>query len=306
MCRIWVFKFIQNCIYLPFLCYLFFTTSRLSSLHADKQTLNDLSSDHSPVLLRLDTIPKLVQPPPGLIRGPKDWKLFQTLLEQMATNQIPSDKCILNQFTRKLKTELQKLRSDRLQNWKQINLESNLQNFSTYKTVSHTLQRDNGSWAKSNEVKVELFTSYLCTVFNLHSDIVGSSQVLHVTNDLNAPLPLSLPPIAFHPKEIAFIIKQLPKKKSPGHDLITPAILRNLPQKSILYATQIYNAVLRTTYFPLLWKLSIIRMIPKPSKPGHLPFSILPFTYYLKLRSYLSERFFRVSENLCFKIFNYY
>ncbi|KAL1116519.1 hypothetical protein AAG570_004991 [Ranatra chinensis] len=58
-------------------------------------------------------------------------------------------------------------------------------------------------------------------------------------------------------------------------------ILRHLPRRAILFLTYLYNAILRTTYFPLLWKFAHIKMIPKPNKlhtepSAYRPISLLP------------------------------
>ena len=81
-----------------------------------------------------------------------------------------------------------------------------------------------------------------------------------------------LPPKAFNPKDVEYIIhKYHPQKKTPGFDLITPRILHHLPPKGIIFLTYIFNSVLRTTYFPTSWKLAVILMIPKPKKHPDLP-----------------------------------
>ena len=92
---------------------------------------------------------------------------------------------------------------------------------------------------------------------------------------------------------MALILNVLPKnktsspqkhtlRKSPGFDLITAEVARCLPKRAIVFLTHIYNAVLRLSYFPLLWKFSKIILFPKPNKPPDLvtsyrPISLLPF-----------------------------
>jgi len=46
---------------------------------------------------------------------------------------------------------------------------------------------------------------------------------------------MSLPAKNTSPGEIEHIIKQLPIKKSPGHDLISNVITKNLPKKIIIF-----------------------------------------------------------------------
>jgi hypothetical protein len=97
------------------------------------------------------------------------------------------------------------------------------------------------------------------------------------------------PPRAFSPGEVYFNIKKLPGKKSPGFDLITAEVIKNLPKKSILFLTQIYNAMLRLSYFPILWKYSTIILILKPKKPPDSPASYRPISL-LPILSKLFEK----------------
>jgi len=77
------------------------------------------------------------------------------------------------------------------------------------------------------------------------------------------------------------IIKKLPTKKAPGHDLISNFIVKNLPNKAVLFLALIFNFLLRLSYFPGTWKYTNIILISKPDKPPELPtfyrpISILP------------------------------
>jgi len=42
--------------------------------------------------------------------------------------------------------------------------------------------------------------------------------------------------------------------------------LKELPDLNTYYFTQLFNAILRTGYFPSQWKVIQIIMIPKPNK----------------------------------------
>lgn len=70
-----------------------------------------------------------------------------------------------------------------------------------------------------------------------------------------------------NPDEINTIIKSIPVKKFPGHDLITDYIVKSLPRKAIVYLSHLYNAILRLFFFPSSWKHSIVILIIKPNKP---------------------------------------
>jgi hypothetical protein len=66
---------------------------------------------------------------------------------------------------------------------------------------------------------------------------------------------MSLPAKNTSPGEIEHIIKQLPIKKSPGHDLISNVITKNLPKNIIIFLSHIFNVIFRLLYFPNTWKL---------------------------------------------------
>uniref|UniRef100_A0A2S2QYG7 Putative RNA-directed DNA polymerase n=1 Tax=Sipha flava TaxID=143950 RepID=A0A2S2QYG7_9HEMI len=83
------------------------------------------------------------------------------------------------------------------------------------------------------------------------------------------------------PSEVLHIIKKLNNNKAPGHDLITNRMIKNLPKKSIILLTFIYNSILRLSYISPSWKYSIIILIHKSDKPENLlssfqPISLLP------------------------------
>lgn len=85
---------------------------------------------------------------------------------------------------------------------------------------------------------------------------------------------MSLSPKHTSPAEVHYTISKLPRKKSPGNDLITSEILKQLPQKVIVLITYIFNSI----YFPILWKYSSIILILKPKKPPDLPSSYRPIS----------------------------
>jgi hypothetical protein len=66
-------------------------------------------------------------------------------------------------------------------------------------------------------------------------------------------------------------IKKLPNKKSPGHDLITNAILKKIPIKAITYLSILFNSLIRIGHFPTEWKKATIIMIKKPGKDNTNP-----------------------------------
>jgi hypothetical protein len=104
---------------------------------------------------------------------------------------------------------------------------------------------------RTNKEKTNLFADYLATVFTPNIDNNNEDDV---ETFLNASCQLSLPTRAFTPTEVRNIINLLNPHKAPGYDLITGALLKNLPQMAIVLLTTIYNSMLRLCYFPVQWK----------------------------------------------------
>lgn len=63
-----------------------------------------------------------------------------------------------------------------------------------------------------------------------------------------------------------FIIKKLKLKNAPGYDLITGAIIKQLPDKAIIYLTYIFNAILHIEHFSSRWNVLPILLVQKSEK----------------------------------------
>jgi hypothetical protein len=71
-------------------------------------------------------------------------------------------------------------------------------------------------------------------------------------------------------------IKALNIKNSPGPDLVTPKMLKELPRKGLIPLLYIFNGILRTQYWPRVLKTVEIIVIPKPGKDLIDPTSYRP------------------------------
>jgi hypothetical protein len=323
----------------------FIASSSFSNISHQLLNMDYPTSDHSPILLILDTVPIPTPPKPSLINGPLDIKKFQHHIEhnislniplknttdidqavQTLTKAIqnaawnsttyrrpsqrgapvlplemrklimkkrrarakwqdsryPSDKTECNRLTRQLTAAISDYKTRQYNDYTESltttdkSLWTATRQILRYKTVPCPILQNNGQWAKSDEEKAEEFATHLSRIFTPHPEILDPSHVAHVDSILSTPLQMSLPPKAFCPSDILHTIKTLKKKKAPGYDLITSEILSLLPRKAIILLTYIFNAILRTTYFPVMWKFSTITMIPKSNKPSHLPNSYRP------------------------------
>lgn len=108
--------------------------------------------------------------------------------------------------------------------------------------------------------------------------IIFFSQIKLKKSTASYPLPMTLPPKHIRPSEVEYAILHSARRKTPGFDLITAEIASRLPKKTLLLLTHIYNSMLRLTYFPILWKFSVIVMILKPNKPPDSPESYRPIS----------------------------
>lgn len=311
--------------------------------------VQDLSSDHSPVVFVLNNAPVATTPPPSLTSGFIDWENFRTHLNatldldvplrtvtdlddaverftksvQTAAwrsssarprkiifrptypmeirqlirqkrrarhvwqyTRLPADKMEFNRLNNRLKKELQLLRNDRFDNY--LSSLAGDDNESLWKAtkritkqpIMHSPILYENIWAKTDSDKAMALSKHLETTFQPHNeqDIEFGNNV---RSRLEEPLQLSPPPILFSLNDIRQAVKQLPLKKSPGFDLITSKIVQELPEIALRYIQLLYNAVLRTSYFPQEWKVAIVVLFPKPAKPPQLvtsyrPISLLP------------------------------
>lgn len=202
-------------------------------------------------------------------------------------SHLPSDKKTYNNLSSSLKNTLRKHNSDNYQKYLNSLTSSNnslwkaTKNILKQKNIASPLRYPDNSMATTSVDKANLFASDLETRFSPHSDIFDITNLSLVESSLNQTLPMSLPTYHTSPSEIQFIIKKLSNNKSPGHDLITNRIIKQLPKKAIIHLSHIFNSILRLSYIPHTWKHSLIVLIHKTGKPSDLtssyrPISLLP------------------------------
>ena len=185
--------------------------------------------------------------------------------------RTPSDHHRFNLLSRQLHSKLSSLRSNRFDSYLSSLSTHNRSLWTATKqllgfhSVSSPLQRSDGSWAQSDQEKAEEFASHLLSTFQPHPHIQDPAHSKFLHEFLDSPLELSPPPSAISPVDVTYIIDHLPLRKAPGFDLVTAKVLRHLPRKAIVFLSYLYNSILRTTFFPILWKFSTIKLLPKPN-----------------------------------------
>jgi hypothetical protein len=98
---------------------------------------------------------------------------------------------------------------------------------------------------------------------------------------LETPYQLEPPIPRLTRTDIQTAINHLNPKKSPGYNLISGKILKELPIIGTKYLTQLFNTIMLLNYLPTQRKVARIILILKPGKPPHAlpsyrPISLLP------------------------------
>lgn len=196
----------------------------------------------------------------------------------------PIDKNILNNKTQRLNREIRKIKEESINTYlKELTAGSETE-YSLWKATKRLkrpiiqappIRKEDGSWARDNKQKAEIFANHLEQVFKPNA-IEENTVLQAVENHEEEEIKL------ITPKEVAKVIKtNLNPKKAPGFDLITGEILKQLPKKGIVKLTYLFNAAARLKYVPYIWKVAEVIMILKPGKPpngvkSYRPISLLP------------------------------
>lgn len=208
---------------------------------------------------------------------------------QNSRNQ--ADKTNFNRASRQLKRLLHNLKNDWFQEFTSNLTPTEATEYSLWKVTKSInqprspippLSKPDGSWAKNKVEKTRLFAEHFKQVFKPNPVDANFDIRPEVEEFLDSAHQLSLPIRPFKSSEVQNVItNELNPKKAPGYDLITGRILKELPRKAIVFLTMLFNAVLRTEYFPSQWKVAQIIVILKPGKPAnqvtsYRPISLLP------------------------------
>lgn len=198
------------------------------------------------------------------------------------TTRDPAHKTIFNKRCKELKEMLYKIKNETFTTLL-LSLDATRDtNYSLWKVAKATkrppsyvppIRTRTNTWARSEQEKADTFAEHLENVFtsnNISSDIQPT-----ITNTTGNKIKLT------SPTEVQDIIKKLKPRKAPGHDMLTAEILKELPMKAFVMLTYIFNAAIRTNYFPKQWKVAKVTMLPKPGKPlddpkSYRPISLLP------------------------------
>lgn len=204
--------------------------------------------------------------------------------------RFPEDKRRLNKASKDLKILIQSQKEHDLECFLRKLDTTQSSNYSLWKankkvnsTISFQspLRKHDNTWAKTPIEKAEVFANHLKTVFSINDERNELENENAVTNFLQETHQMELPIRKFTRSEITAVISRLKDGKAPGYDLITPKVLKELPNEAIIFIMHLFNACITKCIFPAQWKVAEIKMILKPGKPGedvksYRPISLLP------------------------------
>lgn len=198
----------------------------------------------------------------------------------------PTVKKIYKSLSNKLRYKLNELRD---QQWtdRLIDAESDNTMTKIFKIARHirtpkphptSLQAPDGTKTYNPKTKSKIFADMLQERFTN----TPPQNYEDLSNFLSLK-PYTSPPDAYDISldELCDTIRLTSPRTSPGIDRITYEALKNLPKKTLLSITDIFNSCIACGYFPDNWKLAKIIMIHKPKKKpsnpvNHRPISLLP------------------------------
>lgn len=208
----------------------------------------------------------------------------------MATRS-PQDRARFNEAVRNLKDVLSNEKNQAIQNYLEGLSPTEATDHSLWKATAKIrktqdfvppIRKNDGSWARTDKEKANVFAEHLANVFQPFPSEISQEEDDAIISVLEHPYQMAPPIKAIKLSEVKNMIRRnLNPKKAPGYDLITGAIIKQLPDKALVAITHIFNAVLRTGHFPSQWKVAQIILIPKPGKPAeeatsYRPISLLP------------------------------
>ncbi|GFY15748.1 RNA-directed DNA polymerase from mobile element jockey [Trichonephila clavipes] len=147
-------------------------------------------------------------------------------------------------------------------------------------TIRHRNRGALGSIAVAPIEKAEVIADSLQKQFEPNTDVENPRFFAHIQRKvqrfLDSPTCMDLEKTS--PSEIQGFIKNLKPNKSPGIDLITNRFLKNLPTKFIIFIALLFNMLLENCYFPKSWRMSVMIPSLKPNSDDSNPQNYRPIS----------------------------
>ncbi|GFW03446.1 probable RNA-directed DNA polymerase from transposon X-element [Trichonephila clavipes] len=279
------------------------------------RVINDLSSDHYPVILEINLITSIIKNPEQLSTN---WFNFKFALNKkpLPTVELTSNDNIelaiseLNQNFTEAFVEASKPKfnnapkilspeikfkiyeRNRLRKfWQRTRCPSI---YSQFRTLSREIAKDIQAYSRVQwEKHIEALSPIDNTLWRkssfLHSlqeqfepNHVAGRELFdqrindEVNNFINTPHVQEIEPTT--PTEVLSYVQRLKTRKSPGLDQISNRMIKNLLLKLLLFITLLINQLFKNNYFPNSWKTAVVIPILKPDKDSALPSNYRPIS----------------------------
>ncbi|GFS73368.1 nucleic-acid-binding protein from transposon X-element [Trichonephila clavipes] len=251
----------------------------------DINSVNDLSSDHNPVLIDLalnNSLPKNLR-----TLKSTNWIKFQ----EIVFNSIPGNPIIdtnnidnaINNFTGMITSAISATTVTKVISTPHLRLPHRIRELIKIKNrfpdYYPPLAGRNGILYSDDE-KAEEFKNNLEATFQANAEPYNDQIIELVeseTSDFLANSSRQVPPLTSL-AEISKIINKLQNKKASGPDNIPNYALKLLPLNAITHLTKIINTCLKHRFFPSLWKSANVIMLPKPNQNHKLAQNYRPIS----------------------------
>lgn len=200
-------------------------------------------------------------------------------------SRYPDDKVRFNRLSNQLKKRIKEIKNEALCRFlSNLTADENTE-YSLWKAAKKIkrpkiqnppLKMENGLWATNSMQKANLFAKYLAGVFSPFPKSTDQENISSL--DRNDKKDIQFVTL----KELKNMIRcNISAKKSPGYDLITGQIMKELPDMAIIRLQHMINACFKVKYVPHHWKIAEVILILKPGKPSsavtsYRPISLLP------------------------------
>ena len=221
----------------------------------------------------------------------------------------PCYKALYNKYTRLVKNRIQELRN---QAWDESLSQSNIDKVPPWQLLHRikasraprkpTALCDQQGYVYHPLDKARVLASALETRFSPHHLAPPEHELTinqTVETFLSSDIPMVTPNLNI--STLRGLIKNLKSNSAPGNDKILNLALKNLPRRSLLHLLNIFKYCIKFNYFPQIWKVAKIVMLPKPGKDPTIPDNLRPISLLPTLGKLL-ERI--ILENLKKEIFD--
>lgn len=236
-------------------------------------------------------------------------KEYQQTREAAKKSELNNIQKKIKRKIREISDETTILETERLANahpnssvfWKELRrLEEN--KFGTKNDVPPIIINDKSrteKFAYTDEEKCEKFAEHLSNVFQIQDDknFDKGTKTEVDKNDIDLKQKFKTLEPSFNGaltkqinmKELKSTLKKVLNGKASGEDKIQNEMLKKLPKLALDNLKALFNKVVKTGYYPKLWKSGIITMIHKKKKPDQLTTSYRPICLTSQLGKLLEK-----------------